>query len=67
MRVSIILSITLSSESVTKLLALEERINNNLNKLLNNILQRKDRLSILFIYRFIILNIISKVDIIEFT
>ena len=50
MRVSIILSIALSSKSVARLLALEERINNNLNKLLNNILQWKDRLNILFIY-----------------
>ena len=39
MRVNIILNITLSSKSVAKLLTLEERINNNLNKLLSNILQ----------------------------
>ena len=38
MRVNIILNITLSSKSVAKLLTLEERINNNLNKLLSNIL-----------------------------
>ena len=38
MRVNIILNITLSSKSVAKLLTLEERINNNLNKLLSDIL-----------------------------
>ena len=57
---------TLNDKNEIKFLTFKEKINDNLNKTLNNIFQKKNRFDINIIYRFINLNIMNKIIIIKF-
>ena len=56
----------LYNKDKTRFLIFKKKINNNLNKALNSVFQKKSWFDIDIIYRFIILNIISKIDIVIF-
>ena len=57
---------TLNNKNEIKFLIFKEKIDNNLNKTLNNIFQKKSHFDINIIYRFINLNIINEIIIIKF-
>ena len=56
---------TLNKKDIIKLLSFRRRINNDVNKTSNNILEWENRFDVNIIYRFIISNIISKISIVS--
>ena len=57
---------TLNKENIIKLLTFREKINNDVNKISNNIFQWERRFDINIIYRFMILNVINEIIIVGF-
>ena len=56
---------TLNEENIIELLTFREKINNDVNETSNNIFQWERRFDIDIIYRFIILNVMSEIIIVN--
>ena len=56
---------TLNEKDIIKFLTFKEKINNDVNETSNNILQWKRRFDINIIYRFMILNVMNEVIIVN--
>ena len=56
---------TLNEENIIKLLTFRERINNDVNETSNNIFQWERRFDVNIIYRFMILNVMSEITIVD--
>ena len=56
---------TLNEKNIIELLTFKRRINNDINKTSNNIFQWENRFDVDIIYKFIILNIMNKIIIVN--
>ena len=56
---------TLSEKDIIEFLTFREKINNDVNETSNNIFQWENRFDINIIYRFMILNVINEVNIVN--
>ena len=54
----------MSEENIIELLTFKKKINNHVNKTSNNIFQWENRFDINIIYRFMMLNVISEINIV---
>ena len=57
---------TLNEENIIELLTFKRKINNNVNKTSNSIFQWERRFDVDIIYRFMILNVMSEIIIVNF-
>ena len=56
---------TLSEKNIIEFLTFKERIDNDVNKISNNIFQWESRFDVNIIHRFVILNVMSEINIIN--